>query len=429
MEAKHRKNQQLMRFVKQNDMDVIGLSECNLNWKHIQPADRLEERTIGWFESLHISTAYYATYNTVQPYQFGGVSLWSVNQAAHRVMSKGVDTTGLGRWSWTRYRGRNGITLRVVSAYRPVLNKEGPTLVWNQQKTFWIKKGESECPRKLMTIHLCEAINSWQEMGDQIVLGIDTNESIKDESPTSFSTAMSEAGLIETILDQHGKNGPTTYRNGTKSIDGIYVSSTLRGCRCGYFPFQQPFDHRGIWIEIPFTTAFGHNIPPIVRAASRRLKTEDPRRVKSYQDKYIKLCNASDLFNRARQLAASFQVPLTRRNALEYEAIDELRMKALEKAEKQCCKIYTGEVPWSPPYRKAQDKLRYWKKVKKRLAGRWVSNSYLKRLAHSAKVEFDLSVSPAYVEECIAAAAKNKKKEKKDAFRKQGTSYSIFGRG
>jgi CubicO group peptidase (beta-lactamase class C family) len=65
--------------------------------------------------------------------QFGGVSVWSINAAAHRVMKSGADD--MGRWAWTRYRGRGGVTIRVVAGYRPVENKTGPMSVWNQQKT------------------------------------------------------------------------------------------------------------------------------------------------------------------------------------------------------------------------------------------------------------------------------------------------------
>jgi hypothetical protein len=106
--------------------------------------DRLPTCTAGWFESLHMTTAYYKSYpGATKQQQYGGISLWSTGQAAHCIKDSGIDLAtgedhfGLGWWAWTRYAGHNGVSLRVVVAYRPVLNKHGPMSVWNQQKVYW----------------------------------------------------------------------------------------------------------------------------------------------------------------------------------------------------------------------------------------------------------------------------------------------------
>ncbi len=39
------------------------------------------------------------------------LKLLSMNKAAHRVIDKGLDASGLGRWCWTRYRGKRLILL------------------------------------------------------------------------------------------------------------------------------------------------------------------------------------------------------------------------------------------------------------------------------------------------------------------------------
>ena len=85
---------------------------------HQVPADqRLPERTIRWFEQQYYISAYVETWIPQTPYQVRGVSLWSINQGAHRVVDIGVDGSSLGRWCWARYQGRNGTILRVFSAY------------------------------------------------------------------------------------------------------------------------------------------------------------------------------------------------------------------------------------------------------------------------------------------------------------------------
>ena len=47
------------------------------------------------------------------------------------ITAKGEDPRQLGRWTWSRTREKNGITARIVSAYRPVISK-GPTSTYVQ---------------------------------------------------------------------------------------------------------------------------------------------------------------------------------------------------------------------------------------------------------------------------------------------------------
>ena len=43
--------------------------------------------------------------------------LLSIIEAKRRVISIGKDPIGMRRWVWTRYSSRQGVTLRVISAY------------------------------------------------------------------------------------------------------------------------------------------------------------------------------------------------------------------------------------------------------------------------------------------------------------------------
>ncbi len=43
--------------------------------------------------------------------QLGGTALFSIDKASHRVVEKGIDESKLGRWVWTRYRGKKTQTL------------------------------------------------------------------------------------------------------------------------------------------------------------------------------------------------------------------------------------------------------------------------------------------------------------------------------
>jgi len=93
------------------DFDVFGLGELNLDWRFIPENDKLYTRVRDWWESLHLSYGHNKTVPPSTRQKWGGTALLSINKASHRVISKGVDRLLLGRWSWTRYQGRNSHTL------------------------------------------------------------------------------------------------------------------------------------------------------------------------------------------------------------------------------------------------------------------------------------------------------------------------------
>jgi hypothetical protein len=57
-------------------------------------------------------------------------------------VEKGKDNSNLGRWVWTRYRGRNNQTLRIIAAYRPN-PPSGPFTVYAQQNAYFHSIGKT----------------------------------------------------------------------------------------------------------------------------------------------------------------------------------------------------------------------------------------------------------------------------------------------
>jgi len=99
------KDDQLRELMKKMEVDIMCLPEVNVCWHKLSPRNRLAERTLGWFETLHRSVAYNYQDQSATRHQYGGTVIFSINNAASRVMGSGKDTTGLGRWTWTRFRG------------------------------------------------------------------------------------------------------------------------------------------------------------------------------------------------------------------------------------------------------------------------------------------------------------------------------------
>jgi hypothetical protein len=288
----------------------------------------------------------------------------------------------LGRWAWTQYRGRNKVSQRVVTAYRPGRNTTGAMSVWNQQRSYFDGKDDDRCPRDLFNIHLAEAIRSWTAAGDQLVMALDANEDVRSGTVHEF---LLDLGLIEAIIDQHGSDGPSTFEHGSSPIDGHFVSSTLLGLRCGYTGYWQ--GHRCLWMDIPQAIAFGHEMPPIVRASARKLKVEDPRVIFRYTTELKAYLNKHDLFSRLQALQEQTTSPLSAEDAAEWEYLDSMCTTGMLTAESKCRKLRMGEIPWSPEYQLIRDKLHAWNLLRERAKGGNVSTRMLLRQLKAAKLE------------------------------------------
>jgi hypothetical protein len=136
------KNELIQQGITKWDFDIFGCAKTNIDWRLSKEEEKLFFRTKGWWESLHLN---YSNNITLQPSthrKFGGTALFSINKASHRVVEKGKDNSNLGRWVWTRYRGRNNQTLRIIAAYRPN-PPSGPFTVYAQQNAYFHSIGKT----------------------------------------------------------------------------------------------------------------------------------------------------------------------------------------------------------------------------------------------------------------------------------------------
>ena len=195
-------------------------------WHKLASRKRLEERTMGWFETLHRSVAYNYRDREAKRHQYGGVTIFSINNAASQIMGSGRDMTGLGRWTWTKYRGRNGIVTRVVCSYRPCAPTGTDKIfsVYAQQQRFFDEQLDDICPREAFVRDLCNEIDTWLEQGEQLIVALDANEELR-RGPVS--TAFQQRNLREVLLSRHGHNAPPTTDNGSAVINGIWVMPVI----------------------------------------------------------------------------------------------------------------------------------------------------------------------------------------------------------
>ena len=113
-------SRRVINTISNTEADVFLMSETTLFWPQVATENKWFERVIGKFRSHR---ALFGC-NTTEPtrtglQQYGGVGLVAVDETATRSREGGKDTTGLGRWVWMRFQGRNNHVTRIISIYRP----------------------------------------------------------------------------------------------------------------------------------------------------------------------------------------------------------------------------------------------------------------------------------------------------------------------
>ena len=278
-------------------------------------------------------------------------------------------TTHLGRWCWARYRGRNNIVLRLVSAYRPCPNKDGEQSVESQHHRHFQDNNDDREARDAFLEDFDKDLTSWIAMGDQIIVSADFNEEIRDP-------------VIENLFEKHNMhhmvfckhdpaNAPPTCSktHATKrNVDGVWGTANLVPLRCGFLEAGDfPGDHVAIWFDIAYTDAFGHNLPKVHTPMARRLRLQDSKATKRYMDEYRRRINKLNLPARQFALEQSIQNDaLTPEQATEADLIDKLNTIAMLKAERKCRKLKMGAVQFSEATEHPRRAIAFWKYAIKR---------------------------------------------------------------
>jgi hypothetical protein len=98
VKKKNTKKEVLRRGLVKWAFDIFGMAETNIDWRIMKVEDRLPLRTKEWWDSQHVCWAYNTMGSPRAARQFCGTVLFLVNKASHKVVDKGQDTSGLGRW-------------------------------------------------------------------------------------------------------------------------------------------------------------------------------------------------------------------------------------------------------------------------------------------------------------------------------------------
>ena len=172
------KHQQIGDAFTETDANIFGMAEINLNLKVMGAASQLKERFLHLprNNSVHACNRHDSSTANIL---YGGTAQITMGPSSHRILASGADTSGLGRWVWSLFAGRNNTKLRVISGYRPNPDSTDRTgSVFSQHERYLRSIHDNRNPRRAFIKDLQTALEQWQNEGNLFILGLDANDNV-----------------------------------------------------------------------------------------------------------------------------------------------------------------------------------------------------------------------------------------------------------
>ena len=275
-----------MENLKIHNPDGVLVNEPGLNWSKLPVSEGWSERAYkAGIQRCNPRFSYNIHDESGEQVQWGGTGVLLFDDFRTRQHGKmGSDPENLGRWTWARVQGREGKFLRLISGYKPVKNTTDEGSVYQQQLRYFRSRGTFEDPRTLFDLHLKHQLQEWLQEGDQIILGLDANEDVRNGP---VRTMLHELGMKEAILSLNRPHQPpetNSKNNQRKPSDAIFTTAGIQPTQGGYTAYNtiMASDHRALWLDIPRTSTLGFNPPNLHKHEIRPVKASDPRSVNTY---------------------------------------------------------------------------------------------------------------------------------------------------
>jgi hypothetical protein len=363
---------------------------------------------------------------TVYTNRGGGAQTTICNNWASRIIGKGADPYGLGRWSYFILQGKGSIKIALITAYQvcsATISSLGPTTYAAQQYrhlSSYLRESSLTTqpnPRRQFILDLQAWIESLVHTNHDIILSLDGNEDYTISTPQftpltyiankhidnpkhdgTLATLLKTCGLIDPFTSHHSfKKPPPTYSRGKSRIDYIFISNTLlHSTICsGILPYNHPFisDHRPCFVDFNGSLLFQDSTHSIEPPRRRGLQLFDPRKTKQYIDELdtqLEYHNALPKTHRLYQKAPT--TSWSHSNIDHYIRLDSTITESMLRTEKVTTRIFSTKYDWSPALSTLLNKERYWTLCLKRSKGIEVSDYRL--LKTQAAGNIDPSVLP-----------------------------------
>ncbi len=343
-------------------VNLFCFQETNIAWD--TPQERIATSALRHFQTrptiaTSISSEPGATH--------GGTAIGTWGAWSGRVIAKGQDPSGLGRWSYITMIGKGQVKNTFVSAYRVCLQRPDSSrdTAYAQQYRLLLLKGiQQPNPRQQFFDDLTLQLTEWRQDPEHgVFIGIDANESLR--TGKHFQRFLQQNQLVDIITQVHGSQHetPDTYHRGSKTIDyglctkGRMLNSVLAAC---YFPYDTPpllkGDHRTQGYDFDAQLLFGLKCTEEIHLPARHIDSKNIVRRHKFCLAVVTQCREQQLFERLQQLNQVEQFDESDHKKL--EDIDQTFTQILLQAEKQCGT--TCQIPWSPALHQMWLRRTYW---------------------------------------------------------------------
>ena len=296
------------------DADIIGMAETNTAWCHPHLQTLFTSLSRKHFD---MATTTFSSPSTVidpipdtETYQAGGTATLSTQSMVSMALGPGLmDPSGLGRWSGQTFRGKDGKSLSIITAYRVCKGTITSTSVgssFNREYEHHRTQGiTSPRPRQIILNDLQQLIIKLQEYRNAIVLMMNSNGTLDEDLDLQRFISNCD------IHDLHSANPPpSTYIGANdRRIDHMFgcskVVQNITGA--GALPYLEgpQSDHRGLFIDINQMQLLGHTPTETTTpyALSRILKTGNPVLVELYHEAMLKYYTNHNMVARIDDIA------------------------------------------------------------------------------------------------------------------------------
>ena len=400
------------------EADVVAMNEIRINFNHRKNVNGLAQLFNGGEADVRAVQGCNAHDGAIGRVQEGGTALLTFGQLVEQYdhMNSGTDVTGLGRFTFSRYIGENGIATRVVCGYQPCVSK-GPSTSYQQQKRFFIASGQPDTnPRDKFYGDLIALLKQWREEGDRIIVCLDANENIYTKRIGHALTAVDGLAMREVVGDYTGRQIGATYFRGSQPIDGVWATRDIEILNACVMPVGYGMgDHRCFVIDIATASMVGRSPVKVKRLNARRLNTKLPKVLESYN----KLLEQDLQRHKADEDHRRAYLASTKEEAKKaLDASERKSKQAMAHAERRCRKIKSGRIPFSDESVKWIQRKQAYKTLLEYRAGAKINRGNLNKKCRKLKIlnPFRLSVSEINAKYKVC-------EEKCNYFRKHGHRY------
>lgn len=337
----------------QAKVDFAGFSETNLDYNNHKFRMKTRKALSNTFPHSKVN---FSSSRIMAPdvQKFGGTMSLAFKDACCRTVKSFEDPSGLGRYNVFLIRGNGRRGLAIFTIYAASDRRtSGPTTFATQQRTILRMRGLDPDVdlKQLLWKDIKKELEPLLKQGYYPILMGDFNESIYSDN-SGLRKLMKDAQLYDplTFEDVHRRD-IATHSRGSKRIDYILVSNELRNSvrSSGVTALDEIIDsdHRAIFCDIDFESAFQTPLAPIITPEGRRVRSKNTTQSVKFLAKFDELMKARSVHKRAQEV-----LNMVAKNGPCQEASRKMRGVDKDLRDALICAERRSGTAYSPPWSK-----------------------------------------------------------------------------